>query len=869
MADKQISDLTSASALTDGSLFVLEQAGAAKKANWGMMKNYISPGVAAQYSTSATYDVGDYVIYNGNLYRCITPITTAETWTAAHWTAAVIGNDVSDLKSAISKLDLKLDFTENHSIRTPSSGTVDPDGTYSSSYDSLIVPCKAGDSFSISVSSGSSARGWCLTDTNYGVLDRGAAETIITGVITATRNGYFIVNNKRAYSTAYVIKEIGKVEEYDKDIAQLKEDVNALEEPITTQRIGDNAVTPAKASFFEQTSHNLINPEDIDTGLFYSPSEDKIKTSSSSTANALTGMIAVSEGETYTFSGTAATQYGGYFGASAVAEAGQASISGVTLFDPVTGSGKCFTVPTGQSIKYVAFNLVKDTTTGLVSGTYQIEKGEMATPIVPYLLEYKIQEQYLPGSGGTSGIFTQVDVLPRPSYSFEKTKIQNFIAHHIAKDKDVVIVGTGTSLTARSSEHCTTRQDATSRPPLMHSNNFASKIWDRIAWDGQQYRRFDYPSFFAEIGSWSESANLSGWDDANYRYGITRYASAPASVSFVVPVDAWQFNFIYRSDTSGTENATVTISEGNGKMEVWNGSSWVEANGYTFSMRQSVVTLTNIEVRDPKTQSNMKTSVASYQVGGNTTYQKRLKMRCKSGTIDSRASTKNVTISASSGRLLYWGVEWSPREFMLTYINAARGSHNMTFDSSLSLSHFQDNEVWSFNPDLIFTENPIHNSGGSGDGGMSAYRTTYWGYATDDFFFKADNPISFVARATALGITGFEWVIFTSSLSWNFNGINEDGTLKIFQDKSGKMISALDAQEMCFQWVEDNETDVISINACKYWCDAGRKLFGDLKSATVGSGKNGTTFTNEGSHWNDTGCAVMDRCIGGVFDFYN
>lgn len=101
MADKQISDLTSASQLTDGSLFVLEQAGAAMKANWGMMKNYISPGVAAQYSSSSTYAVGDYVIHNGTLYRCITAITTAESWTAAHWTAVALGDDVSNLKSAL------------------------------------------------------------------------------------------------------------------------------------------------------------------------------------------------------------------------------------------------------------------------------------------------------------------------------------------------------------------------------------------------------------------------------------------------------------------------------------------------------------------------------------------------------------------------------------------------------------------------------------------------------------------------------------------------------------------------------------------------------------------------------------------------
>lgn len=71
--------------------------------------------VASAYSTSATYAVGDYCTKDGNLYRCITDITSGESWTAAHWTAvslgndvASIGNDVSDLKSAIktSQLDL-------------------------------------------------------------------------------------------------------------------------------------------------------------------------------------------------------------------------------------------------------------------------------------------------------------------------------------------------------------------------------------------------------------------------------------------------------------------------------------------------------------------------------------------------------------------------------------------------------------------------------------------------------------------------------------------------------------------------------------------------------------------------------------------
>ena len=61
--------------------------------------------LAPAYSTSATYAVGQYVTYNGGLYRCTTAITSAESWTAAHWTAAKIGPDLSDLKSALTYIN--------------------------------------------------------------------------------------------------------------------------------------------------------------------------------------------------------------------------------------------------------------------------------------------------------------------------------------------------------------------------------------------------------------------------------------------------------------------------------------------------------------------------------------------------------------------------------------------------------------------------------------------------------------------------------------------------------------------------------------------------------------------------------------------
>ena len=57
--------------------------------------------IAGVYSTSGTYAVGDYVTYDGKLYRCVTAIDTAEAWTVAHWTEVTVGGDVADLKSAI------------------------------------------------------------------------------------------------------------------------------------------------------------------------------------------------------------------------------------------------------------------------------------------------------------------------------------------------------------------------------------------------------------------------------------------------------------------------------------------------------------------------------------------------------------------------------------------------------------------------------------------------------------------------------------------------------------------------------------------------------------------------------------------------
>ena len=81
----------------------------------GLPDRYVIKGdgesIAAEYSASSTYAVGEYVMYNNALYRCTTAITTAEEWTAAHWTAAKLGEDLTDLSRQINHFDDNLPGT--------------------------------------------------------------------------------------------------------------------------------------------------------------------------------------------------------------------------------------------------------------------------------------------------------------------------------------------------------------------------------------------------------------------------------------------------------------------------------------------------------------------------------------------------------------------------------------------------------------------------------------------------------------------------------------------------------------------------------------------------------------------------------------
>ena len=69
--------------------------------NWLTNASLLAPNA---FSTSSTYDEGDYCIYNNTLYKCTTAITTAGAWDASNWTATQIGDEFSELNSNLTNL---------------------------------------------------------------------------------------------------------------------------------------------------------------------------------------------------------------------------------------------------------------------------------------------------------------------------------------------------------------------------------------------------------------------------------------------------------------------------------------------------------------------------------------------------------------------------------------------------------------------------------------------------------------------------------------------------------------------------------------------------------------------------------------------
>ena len=75
----------------------------------------IGQNIANTYSSSASYAIGQYCLYDNNLYKCTTTISTPEAWNSSHWIQVTVGEGLYEKVDKVSGKGLSTnDFTDEY-----------------------------------------------------------------------------------------------------------------------------------------------------------------------------------------------------------------------------------------------------------------------------------------------------------------------------------------------------------------------------------------------------------------------------------------------------------------------------------------------------------------------------------------------------------------------------------------------------------------------------------------------------------------------------------------------------------------------------------------------------------------------------------
>ena len=157
--------------------------------------------IAPDYDSSQTYAVGDYVMHEDQLYECNTDISTAEAWTAAHWTLTDVESMVGDVQSDIDELNTKIyggfvpidtsNFELNKAWGYVTVGSTMPENPGVSGYANYAgkISVKNGDIIAYRGSVGGTSKMIYLTDTSGVVLSFVEADSV-GSTVTVANDGY-------------------------------------------------------------------------------------------------------------------------------------------------------------------------------------------------------------------------------------------------------------------------------------------------------------------------------------------------------------------------------------------------------------------------------------------------------------------------------------------------------------------------------------------------------------------------------------------------------------------------------------------------------------------------------------------------------
>ena len=115
----RITSLEAIASLQSGDFIVVDNAtNGTHKFDATKLGASMSANIAAVYSTSATYAIGQYCMHNDNLYRCTTTISSPESWNSAHWAQVTVGEALYTKVDKISGKGLSTnDFTDTYKTK--------------------------------------------------------------------------------------------------------------------------------------------------------------------------------------------------------------------------------------------------------------------------------------------------------------------------------------------------------------------------------------------------------------------------------------------------------------------------------------------------------------------------------------------------------------------------------------------------------------------------------------------------------------------------------------------------------------------------------------------------------------------------------
>lgn len=457
---------------------------------------------------------------------------------------------------------------------------------------------------------------------------------------------------------------------------------------------------------------------------------------------------------------------------------------------------------------------------------------------IDYFLCYKLEDGTL-----VKDIYDiQNEITNKPYYPKKSTSktayseyLSSFISKYSLRQQDVTIVQIGDS-ESTDLNWTEKRPDVNERPPFMTEYNVNSYLEEKLRWVEQKYRRFDFSGIFTETlgGGVSTIKEVDPYwgvvGAANY-LPITKVidGGSGSGVSFSMPADMKRISLIVHTDMRWATSTQINISEGNGKVEVFDigTGQWAEANGFVLVLKE------------PDTS----VSLGFYTDSA----QKRLKFR---STLDLTAKTISVT-NVGSGRFGYWGIEYSPNDFLFTYIAASKGSQNL-----YNLERFESFMVDAFNPDLLIWQIPVLNHA----------------FGVSRAFGSDEYAIQFISKYEALKAKGylvFPYVLWAATYS---NFVDTNGQYQYSKAANGKIITCQgDAANVAGRFYSTaekvpciNTFPIITEIAKEKSADEGGNIY---SSALVSSGKSGETFTFDGIHLNKLGEEIAWRILEENFNF--